>query len=248
MVAHCLFALFYIAVFVQFCQGGLNWQDLFSLPLGNRLLNWYFPMAILLYITFSLCAFWARDDAKRLTIISTVVFSLLFIILFVFYMIVDAGSWRLSAFFSFLAGILCANSRKTLKWLHGWRMIFPIMLFALPYSYISYFQYLMPVPLRGLILQLCFSSLLFSLITYSLASRVRSKGVLRAIGNCSSEMILAQGLSLELFRCNWFYVENLWLYILLSICAQFILVVITKRIDDWMTVKISSLQHTQKTV
>lgn len=152
------------------------------------------------------------------------------LVLLVEYVNGDIGLHWFISLYSFLIGAFF-SAYPQVRIVNLNRLLYYLALFVLCLSYyLVHYTYIWSNKVAAVILLALHyvNSALFSVLLFEFVKGYRSIVFFEYIGQNSAEIILTQTMALHLFRNNCIYIENIYLYIVLSILAQVLFVILLR--------------------
>ena len=215
ILAMCIITIIYMSLYYTLWGEYININDLIGIFHGNRLLNWYFPAIIIVYLLYASAIKIAKGDSKKLVCSTMILITLFEIVLGFLYLKEYIGIHWLVSLYAFPVGVwfaLLKNKNEITKFLINYRVLIVMM-----FIYLS-----------GEI----FLTLIFSFIIYIYSLLFSSRRFFRWLGKNSAEMILTQSLVLHLWKNSILSISNNVLYVILCLITQIILMRVTIPLYD----------------
>ena len=133
------------------------------------------------------------------------------------------GVWWILSIPAFPAGCIAAIYKDIKIKINPTYMI---ILFVIYFLLIWYGNKIFSIKIKPISIHIWLSVILFSLVMYSICSKLKSAyGILPKIGGMSGEIILAQSISLVFLKNKIIYIENRMIYLFGTIIAEIVIVI-----------------------
>lgn len=234
ILAMCIITIIYMSLYYTLWGEYININDLIGIFHGNRLLNWYFPAIIIVYLLYASAIKIAKGDSKKLVCSTMILITLFEIVLGFLYLKEYIGIHWLVSLYAFPVGVwfaLLKNKNEIIKFLINYRVLI-VMMFIFLFWLINYSEIESRMRVFIYLSGEIFLTLIFSFIIYIYSLLFSSRRFFRWLGKNSAEMILTQSLVLHLWKNSILSIPNNVLYVILCLITQIILMRVTIPLYD----------------
>ena len=236
-----LFSIIYKCIYLYLIGDVLSYKEIIIGALtGMKVLNWFFPVIILLYVLFALSIVISSKISMFSSSVKMVVCNIILVTILsgIFFYLFIKGiillHWLISLY-AFPLGIIVSVLESKKNYLK--RSIFGIitLLFILLLFLSGYLNANGDSLIRMIKMLIYYTnSLIVCYLAYYLVQGKASKCVLGKIGSCSAEIILTQNMALTMFRNDKIYINNNIIYFLMTMITQVMLVIVLLPVYRWI--------------